>query len=53
MTIKESDYKKIVALLESMSDTINRVQRYIKPREADKARQARLVLKKIRRNKDE
>ncbi len=52
MNIKESDYKKIVVLLESMSDTIDKLKRYIKPREADKARQARLILKKIRRDKN-
>ena len=35
-----------------MSDTIDKLKRYIKPREADKARQARLILKKIRRDKN-
>lgn len=49
MNLKDSDLKKIIALLESMSETIDKVQRYIKPREADKARQARLMLKKLKK----
>lgn len=51
MPIAESDLKRMVALLESMSDVIYKYQQHLKPREADKARQARVVLKKIRRNK--
>lgn len=49
MDINDSYSKKIVALLESMSDIINKYKRYMKPREADKARQARLMLKKLKK----
>ncbi|EJW89657.1 hypothetical protein EVA_22257 [gut metagenome] len=47
--ISDADFKKIVALLGSMSDTIYEQQRNIKPSKADKARQARLVLKKLKK----
>lgn len=44
-----SDLPRLLALCRDMAAVIDRYQRHMKPREADKARQARRLIKKINR----
>lgn len=44
-----SDLPRLLALCREMAAVIDRYQRVMKPREADKARQARKLIKKIQK----
>ena len=41
------DLPRLLALCRQMADVIDRYQAHMKPREADKARQARRLIKKL------
>ena len=45
------DLPRLLALCRDMADVIDRYQRVMKPREADKARQARRLIKKLTKGK--
>lgn len=45
----DKDLPRLLALCRQMADVIDRYQRIMKPREADKARQARKLIKKIQK----
>ena len=45
--MRECDERRLVSLALAMADVIDRYQRHMKPREADKARQARMLVKII------
>lgn len=47
-----SDLHRLLALCKEMAAVIDRYQRVMKPREADKARQARKLIKKLQREID-
>lgn len=44
-----SELPRLLALCKEMAAVIDRYQRVMKPREADKARQARKLIKKIQK----
>lgn len=46
MDAKQTD--KLIKLSKDLSDIVNKYQRYMKPREADKARQMNKLLKQIK-----
>ena len=45
------DLPRLLALCRQMADVIDRYQAHMKPREADKARQARRLIKKLTKGK--
>ena len=47
-----SDLPRLLALCKEMAAVIDRYQAHMKPREADKARQARRLIKKLQRKID-
>ena len=47
-----TDLPRLLALCKEMASVIDRYQRVMKPREADKARQARKLIKKLQRKID-
>ena len=46
------DLPRLLALCRDMASVIDRYQAHMKPREADKARQARKLIKKLTKGKD-
>ena len=48
----DKDLPRLLALCRQMADVIDRYQAHMKPREADKARQARRLIKKLTKGKD-
>ena len=46
------DLPRLLALCQDMASVIDRYQAHMKPREADKARQARKLIKKLQKKID-
>lgn len=48
ITMNEKQTFKLIRLSKDLADIVNKYQRYMKPREADKARQINKLLKQIK-----